>query len=152
MTPMLGSSGMVVWLIALGALMLFWLMSRGQVKTMKEQQEQAKRVCEGDRVILQSGIFGTITHLGDKQMVVEVAPGIELTCMKAAVLRKASADDEEFEFEDEQNVTDESAAHAPEAGVIDEPVTIDQLDGDTVSTAPTTALGIEPMTSPKTGE
>ncbi len=152
MTPMFGSSGMVVWLIALGALVLFWAMSRGQVKAMKAQQEEAKRVEVGDRVILQSGIFATITHLGEKQMVVEVAPGIELTCMKAAVLRKASADDEEFEFEDEQSDDDETAPATPESSLINEPVNADQLDGDTVSTAPMTDLGIEPMNSPKTGE
>ncbi len=98
--------------IALFAVMYFFVM-RPQAKRVKEQQEAVAALQAGDRVLLHSGIFGTVTHVGEAQMIIELAPGTEITILKAAVNRKARDDEEEFVFADE--VSEEPADASDEA-------------------------------------
>lgn len=90
----------IMWIVLLGMVVLFWLMIvRPQAKRLKEQQAAVSQVIEGNRVLLQSGIIGTIVHLGTKQMIVEIAPGVEITCDRRAILSPVDPADEEFEYE-----------------------------------------------------
>lgn len=75
---------------------------QGKRQVKKQQEERAKlesNLQEGTRVVLNSGLFVTITHLGDKQAVVELAPGVEVSVLKQAIVRPAG-DEEEFAFAD----------------------------------------------------
>ncbi|MGL5405548.1 MAG: preprotein translocase subunit YajC [Propionibacteriaceae bacterium] len=81
---------------------IFWFMVvRPQQKRMREHLEQQQALAEGDRVVLTTGIFGTIRHIGDKQAVVEVAPGVDITVLRGALARGVTADEEEFEYDDD---------------------------------------------------
>lgn len=91
---------MILLLVAMFAIMYF-LMIRPQQKKMREDQEMRNQLAEGDRVLLTSGIFATIAHVGERQMIVELAPGLEVTILKGNVARKVTPEDEEFEFTDE---------------------------------------------------
>lgn len=72
-----------------------------QVKKQQEERTQLESsLQEGSRVLLNSGIFVTVTHLGDKQAVVELAPGVEANVLKQAIVRPAG-DEEEFAFADD---------------------------------------------------
>lgn len=76
---------------------------QGKRQVKKQQEERAKlesNLQEGTRVVLNSGLFVTITHLGDKQAVVELAPGVEVSVLKQAIIRPAG-DEEEFAFADD---------------------------------------------------
>ena len=76
---------------------------QGKRQVKKQQEERAKlesNLQEGTRVVLNSGLFVTITHLGDKQAVVELAPGVEVSVLKQAIVRPAG-DEEEFAFADD---------------------------------------------------
>lgn len=96
---------------------MYFLIIRPQQRKMREQQEAVNALGPGTRVLMQSGIYGTLTYVGDRQAIVELAPGAEVTILKAAILRAVTADEEEFEFDDEveapeveefQDLTEES--------------------------------------------
>lgn len=99
---------MLLLMVAMFAIFYF-LMIRPQQKKMRAEQEMRSQLAEGDRVLLTSGVFGTIAHVGERQMIIELAPGVEITILKGNVARKVLPEDEEFEFTDEAS-SDASAA------------------------------------------
>lgn len=91
---------LIVMIVAFGALMYF-LMIRPQQKRMKAHQATITALAPGSRVLLTSGIFATVRHLGERQAIVELAPGTEITIVKANIARPTTEDEEEFEFSDD---------------------------------------------------
>ncbi|MEL4504550.1 preprotein translocase subunit YajC [Luteococcus sp. H138] len=108
MTPMFAGGGTTILLVLLGLLMFTFLMQRPLKKQMAAQNELRDSLTEGTRVLLTSQIIGTVTHVGDEQLIIEIAPGVEVTVMKQAVIRTIAPEDEEFEFADEDAPSDES--------------------------------------------
>ena len=90
----------LLMIVAFGALMYF-LMIRPQQKRLKEHQSTIAALSPGTRVLLTSGIFATIRHIGERQAIVELAPGTEVTVVKNNIARPITEDEEEFEFADE---------------------------------------------------
>ena len=86
----------IIMMVALFAIMYF-LMIRPQQKRARKDQEMRSQLAPGDRVLLTSGLFATITHAGDKQFIVELAPDVQITVLKGSVARKVLPEDEEFE-------------------------------------------------------
>ena len=87
-------------MIALMVVAFYFLIMRPQ---RKRQQAIAKTLSEltpGTRVMLGSGLFGTVVSVGQKQVVLETSPGNELTVLKQAVARVATEEDEDVEAED----------------------------------------------------
>ncbi len=78
----------------------YFLIIRPQQKRTKEQKELQASLGDGSRVMMSGGIFGTIRHMGDKQVVIEVSPGVELTFVRQAVIRPLKDDEDEFEYAD----------------------------------------------------
>lgn len=118
----------LLMMVVLGLLM-YLMMIRPQQKRMNEQRNMLNQLTPGTRVLLISRVFGTIRATGDTQVVVELAPGVEITCMKEAIMRVATDADEEFEYTDAVDVpTDEFVGTDPEdvgvepVGVADETV------------------------------
>ena len=93
-------------MIALFAVMYF-LMIRPQQKRAKQHQEMQSGLSIGERVLLTSGMFGTVAYVGERQLIIELAPGVEVTVLKGNVARKVLPEDEEFEFTDEAAEGDE---------------------------------------------
>ncbi|MCC2592995.1 preprotein translocase subunit YajC [Tessaracoccus sp. OS52] len=91
---------LVLMIVAFGAIMYF-MMIRPQQKRMKEHQELINSLQPGARVLLTSGMFATIRYIGERQAIVELAPGTEVTVLKGNVARVLTTDEEEFEFSDE---------------------------------------------------
>lgn len=87
---------MIILMIAV----FYFLIIRPQRKRMSQQQEMQQQLAPGTRVLLTSGIFATVVHVGEAQLIVELAPGAEVTVLKGNVARPANPDEEEFEFED----------------------------------------------------
>ena len=109
---------------------VYFLMIRPQQKRMREHQSQIDALQPGERVILTSGIFATLSHIADTQAIVELAPGVEVTILKQAIARVAKNDEEEFEFTDEveetiegeENVDGTDTSEPEDAAASDEPV------------------------------
>lgn len=91
-------------LLIFGVMMLamYFLMIRPQQKKQRAQQDMLAQLGPGARVMLTSGIFATIKHMGDKQAVVEISPGVEFTVLRPAIMRAVKEDEDEFEYADDE--------------------------------------------------
>lgn len=85
--PMGGLMGMLP--IALMFVVLWFVMIRPQMKKAKEQQKMVSELVKGDEVLLQSGIIGRLSKVGESYLTVEVAERkdgpIEIWVQKNAV-------------------------------------------------------------------
>jgi len=95
-----GTWEIIIIIVIMGAAMYF-LMIRPGKKQQQKQQEMMNSLAVGSRVMLGSGIYGTIRHMGEKQAIIEISPGVDLTILRAAIRSVVSPDDEEFEYADE---------------------------------------------------
>ena len=59
-------------LILIFVVMMFF-MSRSQKKQQQKRQEMLDRIVKGSRVLLQSGMMGTVTEVKEKSFFVEIA-------------------------------------------------------------------------------
>lgn len=91
----------LVLMIGAFAALMYFLMIRPQQKRMKAHQATLGSLAPGTRVLLTSGVFATVRHLGERQAIVELAPGMEITIVKGNIARPTTADEEEFEFSDD---------------------------------------------------
>lgn len=92
-------------LLLLGVVALaYFMLIRPQQKRAKEQRDLMAALKAGDRVMTISGIVGTIRYLGEKQAIIEISPGVEMTVVKAAI--SSQPVDDEFEYSDEGSVSD----------------------------------------------
>ena len=81
------------------------LLIRPQQKRMKEHQALIERAAAGDRVLLVSGVYGTITEVLDVAMYVEIADGIEILVSRSQVQEIL----EEFPTEATSSTADEAS-------------------------------------------
>lgn len=107
-------------LIALMVVAFYFLILRPQKKRQQAVQQTMNSLQAGTRVLLGSGLFGTITAIGDKQVVIEVSPGVELTVVKQAIARVVTDADEDSTLyddgdDDELDQVDEVAVVEPVA-------------------------------------
>lgn len=66
--------------------LLFWLMViRPQSRRQKALAQMQSDLAPGDRVMLASGIYGTVRSLTEDRVHVEVAPGVEIEVVRAAI-------------------------------------------------------------------
>jgi preprotein translocase subunit YajC len=124
-------------LIALMVVAFYLLIMRPQ---RRRQQALAKTLSEltpGARVMLGSGLFGTVVAVGEKQVVLEISPGNELTVLKQAVARVVTPDDEDTEV-------DELADFDPDEVVEPEEPIGTELSGGTIQPEP-----IRPVVEPE---
>jgi preprotein translocase subunit YajC len=75
---------MVVTFGILGV-MFYFLLIRPQQKQRKEQEELLKNVKTGDKVLMNSGIFGIVSNVKDKTLMVKIADNVKVEVLKSAV-------------------------------------------------------------------
>lgn len=63
----------------------YLLVMRPQAKKRKAQQEQLQSVTPGVKVMTTAGVFGTVASVDDTKFDLEVAPGVRITMLKAAI-------------------------------------------------------------------
>lgn len=133
-------------LLMLGVLVLFFVMNaliaRPQQKKLAEQQRRVAEMPAGTRVMTTSGIYGTAVHIGEKQVVLEISPGVEMTVSKAAIREIVDAADDEFEYADDDAL--DAAGAAPALGSYETypgaPATGSTLDAPSASAADADAV------------
>jgi preprotein translocase subunit YajC len=119
-------------MIALMVFAFYFLILRPQKKRQQAIQNTLSSLQPGTRVLLGSGLFGTIVSLGDRQAVLEIAPGVELTVLKQAIVRAATEADEDTV--DEDTYVDDDDVLADPQGLTPRDTTT-ELDGRDGSTA-----------------
>ena len=83
-------------LIALMVVAFYFLILRPQKRRQQALQKTMRSLEPGTRVLLGSGVFGTIVSIGDKQATLEVSPGLHLTVLKQAIVRTVTEADEDI--------------------------------------------------------
>ena len=107
-------------LIALMVVAFYMLILRPQKKRQQDLQNTMNALAPGARIMTSSGLFGTVTSVGEKQLVMEISPGVELTVLKQAVSRVVGPGDEDAGYHAEPETIepdrDEPAAPEPYPG------------------------------------
>ena len=112
----MNSSFSTLVLIGLMVFAFYFLILRPQRRRQQAQQRTMNELGAGSRVMLGSGLFGTVLSVGEKQVVLEISPGAELTVLKQAIARVVTESDEDAdELDDEldDETTDERQLDFP---------------------------------------
>jgi preprotein translocase subunit YajC len=128
--------------IALLVAAFYFLILRPQRKRQQAIQQTMNALSAGDRVMLASGLFGTVVSVGSKQVLLEISPGAELTVLKQAISRIVTAEDEDNLEEEEELESEELTA---EDAAIAEP----ELRVERPMEAPKPAAGTAPAAEPE---
>ena len=105
-------------IIIVAMLALMWLLLiRPQRRRQAEQARMLAALSVGDEIITAEGFYGEVRPLGDDELTVEIAPGVEVRVAKRAVAAIVPPEDEleeadEGEFEE---APDEVGARADSA-------------------------------------
>jgi preprotein translocase subunit YajC len=101
---------------------VYFVLILPQSRRRKQAAALQRAVEPGSRVLLTSGLYGTVVEVEDDALIIEAAEGIELRYAKAAVLRvlpdEVDSDEDadgDYEYDDEDSDADESD-DADEAG------------------------------------
>jgi preprotein translocase subunit YajC len=113
--------GLVGLLPLVGILLIFWLLViRPASRRQKTQLQMQSGLDVGDRIVLTSGFFATVTAIHDDRLEVELAPGTTVTVARAAVGSVVPTDVEEYDEVDEVDEVErpslEKKSDAPEPG------------------------------------
>ncbi|HET8914623.1 MAG TPA: preprotein translocase subunit YajC, partial [Propionibacteriaceae bacterium] len=111
---------------------------RPQRKRQQALQQTMHALSPGSRVMLGSGVFGTVVSVGPRQVVLEVSPGAELTVLKQAISKVVTEDDEDHLEEEDDELEQEFTSS-------DEPI---DLQSDRPLEEPTTTTANEPAVEP----
>jgi len=128
--------------IALLVLAFYFLIMRPQRKRQQAMQQTMNALSPGDRVMLASGLFGTVISVGSRQVVLEISPGAEVTVLKQAVSRIVTAADED-------NLEEEEELDSDEAVVEDTATAEPELQAGRPAEEPTATAGTEPVAEPE---
>ncbi len=71
--------------LVLMLVVFYFLMIRPQQKRMKEHTAMVAALKKGDEVVLNGGLGGTISKVGDAYMMLRVAENVEVSAQKSAV-------------------------------------------------------------------
>lgn len=88
-------------MLALMAVAFWFLLIRPAQKRQKTQQDMVSKLSPGSRVVTTAGVLGTLRHVGERQVIVEISPGVEMTILKQAIMRVLEPSEEDFEYDDE---------------------------------------------------
>lgn len=94
-TNLLTTIGMIV--LMFGA--FYFLIIRPQRKRQAQQRETIESLEPGARVLTSTGIYATLVRIGEKQAVIQLSPGHEMTVVKHAIVRVVQPGDEDLEME-----------------------------------------------------
>jgi preprotein translocase subunit YajC len=95
----------VVVLVLIALLVLFWFVwVVPQRRRQRQQVEDLMRLIEllrpGDEIITAGGMHGTVTEVDDEELMVEIAPGVEVRLDRRAVAAVTTIDEAASEPDD----------------------------------------------------
>ena len=86
-----GSNWSMLMPIAIIVIMIF-LFSRSNKKQQQKRMEMLDRIVKGTKVLLNSGVYGKVSEVREKEFLVEIAENVKVLVVKNGV---ASGEDEE---------------------------------------------------------
>lgn len=92
---------------------VYMLMIRPQRRRQQQAQQQRNTVVPGARVRTTAGMYATVVDVDGDDVVLEVAPGVEVRYMRRAIMDVVSPGDETVtDFEASEDESDESGEDA----------------------------------------
>ena len=88
----LGTWGMIIFLIAIFAIMYF-VMIRPRQKQQKEHDSMMKELRVGDNVIIAGGIYGQIERLGEDTVILRIESGATMKVARSSILGKQEVEE-----------------------------------------------------------
>ena len=89
---------------------LMWvLLIRPQQRRMRQHQEIVSSLRPGDEVVTAGGIYGTVQAIDDEKMTLEIAPGIVIRVLRAAVSQRLSPEEPAYDETDLEDTGTETA-------------------------------------------
>src|SRR5664280_760891 len=82
--PRAGILNMVFMFVILGV-MFYFLLIRPQQKQRKQQEDLLKNVKTGDKILMSSGIYGIVSNVKEKSLMVKIAENVKVEVLKSAV-------------------------------------------------------------------
>ena len=111
------SSGLNIILIIVVLFgVLYFVMIRPQRNRQRKAQEQSNQVAPGSRVRTTAGMYATVVAVDGDDVILEVAPGVEVRYVKRSIMQVLSDGDESpaepgYAAEDDADADDEAADH-----------------------------------------
>jgi preprotein translocase subunit YajC len=96
--------------VILIGVVFYFLLFRPQRRRQQQQAQMQRQIQPGQRVMTTAGMIADVIAIEDDAVVLEIAPGVEVRFVKAAI-GQVIPDDEEVEDEDE---TDDEEVIEPE--------------------------------------
>jgi preprotein translocase subunit YajC len=110
-----GSSLTFPILIVLVFVGFYFLMIRPQRRRQQQVQQQQKTVAPGAQVRTTAGMYATVVEVDDNDVVLEVAPGVEVRYLKRAIMEVITPGDaEETEVPENGGFTEPEDEHHEE--------------------------------------
>jgi len=88
----LGTWGMIIFLVAIFAIMYF-VMIRPRQKQQKEHDAMMKELRVGDNVIIAGGIYGQIERLGEDTAILKIESGATMKVARSSILGKQEVEE-----------------------------------------------------------
>lgn len=114
------SSLFFLLIIALVFVGFYFLMIKPQRRRQQQAMQQQNTVSPGARVRTTAGMYATVTAVDGDDVVLEVAPGVEVRYMKRAIMEVISPGDEPVVEEDAVDSEYSDEHNEPEEDVRDE--------------------------------
>jgi preprotein translocase subunit YajC len=103
-------------LILVVVVAFYMLMIRPQRRRQQQAQQRQNSVQPGARVRTTAGMYATVVDVDGDDVILEVAPGVEVRYMKRALMDVVSpADEDEADSSNTEDLTDEHADHDEDA-------------------------------------
>ncbi|HVM62964.1 MAG TPA: preprotein translocase subunit YajC [Verrucomicrobiae bacterium] len=89
-------AAMLQMIVTFGILgvMFYFLLIRPQQKQRKDQENLIKNVKTGDKILLSGGIFGIVSNVKEKTLMVKIADNVKVEVLKSAVSSVVQKSDE----------------------------------------------------------
>lgn len=110
-------------------LALYFLFLRPQRNRQRAAQQLANSITVGQRVVTTAGMYATVVEIDDKSVLLEVAPGVEVRYVRAAVSRVVE-DEYAPALEADPELAEDEVAYADDADYDGEEQDGYALDGD----------------------
>ena len=75
----------MVGMFAILGVMFYFLLIRPQQKQRKEQELLLKNIKTGDKILMNSGIYGIVSNVKEKTLMVKIADNVKVEVLKSAV-------------------------------------------------------------------
>ena len=78
-----GSSSFLIIILIFGVMMIF--LFRSQRRRQRATQQTQRQVMDGSKIRTTFGLYGTVLSGDDRNVIVEIAPGVEVKMLRQAI-------------------------------------------------------------------